>query len=299
MYRDSALCRTVLASLLVFGISLPLAVGAWEPPRLKLIALEPGAIDTGLFRTQFSEPSPLATYPQLLARVLGKPAAEAFLREWAGSGKTTAPRYTLDVETESFEVYVPEHYQPDQAIGLMVYVPARSYGTPPDHYLSVLKERNMIFVAANKSGNDEPVLERRIPLALHALHNMRRSYNIDPERVYIAGISGGAKAASYLGIRYADLFTGALYIIGSHALDGSSILQPEGAVKDALQKRNRYVFLTGQHDFNRREIRGHFTTYQEFGAEHAQLLYLADMRHRVPARKNFLKAIRALEPQRD
>jgi hypothetical protein len=46
----------------------------------------------------------------------------------------------------------------------------------PLGWTSVLDERGMIFVSVAKSGNEENVLDRRIPLALLGAYNMMQRY---------------------------------------------------------------------------------------------------------------------------
>jgi len=74
-------------------------------------------------------------------------------------------------------------------------------GTPLDRH-------GLIFVSATSSGNEERVLDRRLPLALLAWENVRARYPIDPKRVYVGGLSGGSRAAEITALAYADVFRG-------------------------------------------------------------------------------------------
>src|SRR5439155_17361437 len=49
---------------------------------------------------------------------------------------------------------------------------------------------------------------------LHAVHNKTKRYNIDPQRIYISGFSGGAMAATVLYRGYPDVFSGAFPMSG-------------------------------------------------------------------------------------
>jgi len=159
----------------------------------------------------------------------------------------------------------------------------------------VFDQRYMIYIAANLSGNSQNPILRRAPLALHARENMKQLYNIDPNRTYAAGLSGGGKMAVYLGLNYGDHFTGAMFIIGSLNVSDRARIAPTGAAKQLVQTRNRYVFLTGRQDFNRDEIRRHHSAFKRYGIQNTVLVDDLSLAHRPPPEKLFLRAVRALD----
>jgi poly(3-hydroxybutyrate) depolymerase len=73
-----------------------------------------------------------------------------------------------------------------------VFVPPWHDARLPVGWTAVLDRYHVIFVSAARSGNEETVLGRREPLALLAEHNVLARYPVDPQRVYLAGFSGGA-----------------------------------------------------------------------------------------------------------
>ena len=100
----------------------------------------------------------------------------------------------VDLSAERFSVYVPAQ-QPSQGYGLMVFIPPWQDAHLPPGWATVLDAHGMIFVSAAKSGNEENVLDRRIPLALLGAYNVMQRYPINPDRVYIGGFSGGSRVA--------------------------------------------------------------------------------------------------------
>ena len=52
------------------------------------------------------------------------------------------------------------------------------------------------------------ILERRLPLALLGYWNARSRYPIDPDRVYVGGLSGGSRVAQIAALAYPDVFRG-------------------------------------------------------------------------------------------
>jgi poly(3-hydroxybutyrate) depolymerase len=58
-------------------------------------------------------------------------------------------------------------------------------------------------------------LERRIPLALLAAHNVMQRYPVDKERLYIGGMSGGSRVALRIALAFPDVFHALLLHSGS------------------------------------------------------------------------------------
>ncbi len=252
---------------------------------------------TGRFQTAFDTPSLLGTYGEMIERFAGEKGLKDLDESIAADGLTIDKyrAFTVTLAEETYEVYVPPAYHPSKPIGLMIYIPARDTGAPHPQYLPVLDERYMIYIAANLSGNRQNPVLRRAPLALHALENMKRIYNVDPARVYASGLSGGGKMAVYMGLNYGDHFTGALFIIGSLNVSDRARMAPTGRVKHLVQTRNRYVFLTGRQDFNRDEIRRHHSAFKRFGIQNTVLIDDLSLAHSPPTEKLFRRALRALD----
>jgi pimeloyl-ACP methyl ester carboxylesterase len=106
----------------------------------------------------------------------------------------------------------------------------------------------MIFVSAAKSGNDEKLLDRRIPLALLGAYNIMQRYPIDADRVYIGGFSGGSRAALRTALAYPDLFRGALLNAGSDPIGEGEDILPPADLFARFQSSSRLVYLTGSED---------------------------------------------------
>ena len=98
-------------------------------------------------------------------------------------------------EVNQWELYVPENYDPDSPPGLLVFTHPTDSGRMPGRYRELLEERNLIWIGANRSGNQVRVA-RRASLALLATAMADRNYRIDASRVYVSGFSGGGRTAS-------------------------------------------------------------------------------------------------------
>jgi hypothetical protein len=164
----------------------------------------------------------------------------------------------------------------------------------------VLKEEGFIYIGPNDAGNKASI-HRRFGMALDAVHNMTREYRIDPERVIISGFSGGGRVASMLAILYPDVFTqGGIYVAGCNTWhemkwsEGSknyinySFLRHGGKPKKIdVARKNRFVFHTGENDFNRINTTLTYEHYQDQDFEHLLLRDDPGKAHSVPETDSF------------
>jgi hypothetical protein len=225
--------RTWLPVLTV--LTMPLVVSAQESSDLV----------TGLQRNViFSEYSPLSGSLEIAHRTLS-PLANV---ELTRAAKNAALRpQAVDLIQERFSVYVPAQ-RPSQGYALMVFIPPWQDAHLPPGWATVLDEHGMIFVSAAKSGNEEKVLDRRIPLALLGAYNVMQRYPINTDRVYIGGFSGGSRVAMKTALAYPDLFRGALLNAGSDPVGDSEALLPPVELFALFQSSSRLVYVTGSED---------------------------------------------------
>jgi hypothetical protein len=190
------------------------------------VAVSPDAIAVGqTFRdVVFTEYGVHSSNSELVRRSLSRLAAARLERELARSGGTMKGQ-PVNLAEERFVVYVPSQH-PALGYGLMVFVPPWQDARLSQGWTAVLDRFGIIFVSAARSGNDENVLGRREPLALLAAHNIIRQYPVDPQRVYIAGFSGGSRVALRLVLGYPDLFRGAILNAGSDPIGNSEVPLP-------------------------------------------------------------------------
>jgi len=195
-----------------------------------------------------------------------------------------AKTYPVD-QPLRWKIYAPNQSQPP---GALVFVSARDEGDLPSEWIQPLEERNLIWIAACEFGNRRPTAQR-VLAALMGLAYAQREFKLDPKRIYVAGISGGGRVASKVITKFPRLFTGAIYIVGADPWEKSEAsLIPEIA-------RNRYVFITGSNDFNRREITSVFHSYLAAGAAHSYLLDLPHFGHQLPSADQLRDALNYLD----
>ena len=191
-------------------------------------------------------PSPYATNAMLLQRLLSPRRRERERILLEAGGDELAP-YPLDLGAEHFALYVPRQ-RPAAGYGLLVFIPPWQDAHLPMGWDHGLDRAGIIFVSAAQSGNDESIPARRIPLALTAAYALARKYQIDPDRIFVGGFSGGSRVALRVALAYPDIFAGVLLDAGSDPVGTDDIPLPGRALMDILQTRTRFVFVTGAMD---------------------------------------------------
>jgi predicted esterase len=200
--------------------------------------------------------------------------------ELPGLAKTLAVDRAL-----KFRVRIPQNAA---LSGVLVFVQPTNTGELPRDWAPVLDRRNLIWIAANDFGNEQPRAQR-VLVAIAAAKFIEKTTAIDTHRIYIGGMSGGGRVASSIITRFPRRFTGALYIVGADFWTQSEEpLLPRIAA-------NRYVFITGSRDFNRGDMRRVYSKYQTAGVTQSLLMDLPGFAHEYPNAEQFAQAIDFLD----
>jgi pimeloyl-ACP methyl ester carboxylesterase len=184
-----------------------------------------------------------------------------------------------------FHVRLPK--TPAQS-GVLVFIQPVSAGEPPEDWGPALDRAHLIWVAAVGFGNDRPRAER-VLAAMAAASLIERLQPVDESRVYIAGMSGGGRIASQIAARFPRRFDGALYIVGADFWTAAEEKYLPGIAA------NRYVFVTGARDFNRRDMKRVFAKYQAAGVKRTLLMDLPGFGHEYPDAEQLATAIEFLD----
>ncbi|MBP5321806.1 MAG: hypothetical protein J6334_12555 [Kiritimatiellae bacterium] len=207
------------------------------------------------------------------------------------------PEY--DLSTITYEVLVPESYDPETFVPLLVWISPTDSGNPPKELVGALERRGILFIGANGSGNEKGVY-LRFRAAIDAVYNMRRRYTIDEKKIIVAGLSGGGRCASMLTVVYPDIFTfGGLFCAGCNFYDDVIDAQRRKYVgywqkKDTkllgLAKQHYLAFLTGTKDFNRDDTRRVLGGFRKAGFRHHFYYENPQMDHRMSDPEDIEKA---------
>lgn len=186
----------------------------------------------------------------------------------------------------SWEVYIPKNNS-TEAPGVFLYVSPMNTGRIDSRWREVMDQQNLIYIAANKSGNKIPTI-RRMVLANLGIKALGQRYAFDINHINVAGFSGGGRVASRIASQYPEVFTGALYICGVDFWKKDQTPKVERLIQ------NRFVFLTGTKDFNRRETRQIQQRYIKAGAKHTKLIVVPNMAHKHPDATYLTEAVEYL-----
>jgi tetratricopeptide (TPR) repeat protein len=254
----------------------------------------------GRYKVAFAERSPWSTADEMLRRA-GKPSREEMIR--------LAPRaLAYELPKESFQVIVPDGEPPAAGWGLLVWIsPGRYGGAGRPETLATLARHHLIWVGANASGNDRNRWDRW-GLALDAAWHLQKLYAIDPSRIYVAGYSGGGRAASALTMLYPDVFRAGLMVMGIDWYRDLPVpdhpgthwpapfARPPRDLFKLAKERSRFVLLTGERDFNRVQTRVVRDELADDGFRTVTYLEVPAMSHYDPVPAEWLeKAYSALD----
>ncbi len=119
----------------------------------------------------------------------------------------------VDLESQEYEVILPSDYDPSKQYGLITYINATNAGTPKNAWRPVLEELDVIWVGGKDINNSTSTTYRR-GAAMMGAFRATELYNIDPDRIYVMGSSGGSRTAMALGFMRPDFFTGVISNVG-------------------------------------------------------------------------------------
>jgi hypothetical protein len=144
--------------------------------------------------------------------------------------------------TQSYALYVPSTYSPDRAWSLLIaFHPGARGRAMVDKYAAAAEQYGYIVAGSNTSRNGPWSVSAAAVQAMPP--DLGRRFSIDPKRVYLTGLSGGARVALQVALGKNDIAG----VIASSA--GYPDSQPRARVPFG-------VFSTaGREDFNYLEMR--------------------------------------------
>lgn len=193
-----------------------------------------------------------------------------------------------DSAEQTFELFVPEDYDAKKSYPVVLFISPSNKAMGWRSWQATCKQQGVIFVGPHNAGNNCPS-PRRVRIVLDALDQVRRDYNVDADRTYISGFSGGGRIACMIGFSLPEYFGGAIPICAGGDLRGESYLRRR--VIDRLS----VAHVTGQSDFNRAEVqRFRHPQLAEVGVR-SRLWTVEKMGHSVPGSKTLSEVLRWLD----
>ncbi len=234
---------------------------------------------TGDLTLQFTETHPLSAYTEFEKRLRMR-------------FKDLEPYRIAD---ETFQVHVPAAGNTEAPYALLVSIDPGGRGRiPVQDYRKALAQRRMIWISADRCGNDRHVIQR-LAIALDAVHNITQRYRVDPEQIFITGLSGGGRCASWLGFHFSDVFHGAMPICGVDYFAALAVPDqpntfwpaksraPLGPLLIRAKRQTTYVLITGEKDGNRSQTRATAEVMKRQGFGQVHLIDEPGMEHTWPS----------------
>jgi predicted esterase len=246
---------------------------------------------TGLYTTSFTETTPLAEQREVAQRMLHRIVYEQDLAQGSlPSGQS------IDPAKESWHVYVPDGYTGSEPYGVLVWVAPYDSGEIAYGWQGQLSDHKLIYVAADKSGNDQGVMDRRVPLALTGLANIEAQYKVDPARIYVGGFSGGGVTASRIAAAYSDVFTGGLFVSTSEGIGSENTPVPPLERYTQMKQRGRYVFTIGTEETNNQVMTGRAVDeYRSLCVLRVEFIHIPNRGHANLEPRVFARALKYLD----
>lgn len=206
---------------------------------------------------------------------------------------------------ESYELYVPAAAVAGAPRGILIWISSDPTGAfPIADWRGVLAKHQLAWAGANQAGNDREV-SLRIGLALDALLDARQVFKVDLNRVYVGGLSGGAKSAFRALVYYPEVFQGALLAAGVEYFRelpapsrGHGFRWPArlGKPRDlALAKSRPIAITTGPSDFNLGHITDVAAGMRQDGFSRLQIFSWQELGHAPPPTELFDRALTWIE----
>jgi dienelactone hydrolase len=150
------------------------------------------------------------------------------------------------------------------------------------------KAKGFLFASAYRAGNDVPK-QQRIRIILDVLDDLRRNYNIDPDRTYIGGFSGGGRVACGIAFALPEYFGGVMPACAS------GDVREESWLRQRVADRLSVALLTGDKDFNHGEVSRLRNPYLEAIGVRSKVWVQPGLGHAVPGDKVLGEAVAWLE----
>lgn len=219
--------------------------------------------------------------------------------------------YDLDLAQESFSAHVPPGYNSSsQRSGLIVFIYASDEDCAvPSGWASVLDRRGLVFISPLRAGNAQPLNRRRGLAVLGAMAALKQG-KIDPQRVYVAGFSGGARVAGQVAIMQPGLFRGTIQNCGAdfdrpmppiadRPADrpaGDYGVEPElGRGMERARRNVMLTLITGARDFRHGDLLDIAAAYDKAGFQ-IKLIDVPGMGHGICAATTLNEALDYIDP---
>ena len=193
-----------------------------------------------------------------------------------------------DSTTQFYSLVLPKHYDRTKPSPVLLFISPGKDPAGIKQWAATCQELGVLLASPHNAGNKCPT-RQRTRIIMDVLGDLRTKHNIDPDRCYLGGFSGGARMACSIAFALPEYFGGVLPVCAGGELRSETYLRHR--VIDRLSVAQ----LTGDTDFNRGEVeRLHQTELSNLGVR-CKTWVATDCSHRIPNANVFTKAIEWLE----
>ena len=214
-----------------------------------------------------------------------------------------------DENGHSWLVHAPTAAAEGRPHGLFVFISPRGSGSVPEHWRETLEKNALIWVGPNGAGNQIAPLWRRA-VALESIDLATERYEIDPNRIYVSGHSGGARVASSVAIIHPDRFMGGVYVAGVNWYEPTppregrflppTIGKPPESYLTLARDRSRHAIIQGTDDPVATYVPSLWDVIKNGGFRTFEYLSVEGLGHGLPDAEWLDKALAVLDtPPRD
>lgn len=196
------------------------------------------------------------------------------------------PDYVATEQT--YECYVPPRVKPKQPAGLILFISPGDQGTGLENFRKVCDQSGMIFASPHAAGNNCET-RRRVRIVLDVLDDVRQKHEIDPDRTWIGGFSGGSRIACSIAFALPEYFGGVIPVCAA------GDLRMESWLRHRVVDRLAVAHLTGETDFNRGEVeRFRGPALADFGVR-SRVWVIPRLAHAIPGADDMVTVARWLD----
>lgn len=193
-----------------------------------------------------------------------------------------------DSTKQTYELFVPRGLDARKPAAAILFISPGEKAMGYASWQQACQELGVILAGPHAAGNDCP-MQRRVRIVMDVLDDLRRKFNIDPDRTYIAGFSGGGRVACGIGFALPEYFGGVIPICAGGEL------REESWLRQRVIDRLSVAHLTGDGDFNRGEVeRWRQPMLAEIGVR-CKAWTFPKLGHGVPGGKSLVEVFRWLE----
>jgi predicted esterase len=164
--------------------------------------------------------------------------------EFEPSSPRLPPGYTSTDQT--YMLFIPPEYSASKHWPLVLCVSPGDDACGWPEFQSICRSQGVVFASPMNTGNGQP-FAKRARIVLDVLDDVRRRLAIDPDRVYLSGMSGGGRVAARVAYALPEACAGVMPMCGSYSL------REEPWVRLRVAERLSVALLEGETDWLRAE----------------------------------------------